>query len=401
MMARALGLAVRGLGTTSPNPMVGAVLASGGRVLAEGHHSRFGGPHAERRLLAALTAGRTRVPSGSVLYLTLEPCTYHGKTPPCVDALIASPIRRAVVAARDPNPIVTGRGLRLLRRAGWEVRSGLMAEEARRLNLPFLLSQRQGRARITLKIASTLDGALADHRGFSRWITGVEARRAVGTMRAAADAIVVGRGTVDTDDPRLRTRAGREKSPSRIVIDSRLAIDPGCRLARVWHAETAGGGPAAPAIGNWVGAPGRGGGIRWIRRPRLIVATSRPSAGRGAAFVRLGWEVWRLPDRSGGVDLLALAGRAAREGLIDLLVEPGPLLAGSFLDQGPVDRIALFLAPKILGGDRGWSARMTPRALSRALLPHPAEAPIRLGGDLLLRLEGPRGRALVPPRRRP
>jgi diaminohydroxyphosphoribosylaminopyrimidine deaminase / 5-amino-6-(5-phosphoribosylamino)uracil reductase len=400
MMARALALASRGAGSTSPNPMVGAVLASGEEIIAEGYHARFGGPHAERRLLASLAASGRRVPRDSVLFLTLEPCTYEGKTPPCTQALLPSPIRRVVVAAHDPNPIVTGRGLRALRAAGWEVRSGLLAEDAERLIRPFTLARQHGRAMVTLKIASTLDGMLADFRGRSRWITGALARGVVGRMRTTADAIVVGRGTVEDDDPRLGPGILPGRSPGRIVIDSRLSIDPDCRLARIWRREVAGSSVGAGrVIGNWVAAPAKGNRVRYDRRPRLIIATARPPARKQSAFERLGWEVWDLPNRRGRVDLPALARRSAREGLIDLLVEPGPELVGGFLQSGPVDRVVLFVAPMILGGDRGWGGHLNPRPLPRALKPRLSGSPVRVGDDLLLHLEGPGGRPLVPPRR--
>ncbi len=399
-MARALALAARAAGSVSPNPMVGAVLAAGSEVVAEGYHARFGGPHAERRLLASLARSARRAPRGSVLYLTLEPCTYHGKTPPCVDALLASGIRRAIVATRDPNPIVTGRGLRSLRAAGWDVRAGLLGEEARRLIRPFALAQIDGRARVTLKIAATLDGMVADFRGRSRWITGAAARRAVGGLRGEADAIVVGRGTVEIDDPRLGPRPGQGHSPSRIVVDSRLSIDPDCRLARIWRKEITGDpGPHGSVVGNWVATSARGGRFRYSRRPRLIAAVAGPDKRRSNAFARRGWEVWDLPDGRGMVDLTALARRAAREGLIDLLVGPGPALSGGFLERGPVDELILFIAPVILGGDRSWTGRVRPMPLPRALRPLLSGLPVRIGGDLLLRWQGARGRPLVPPRR--
>lgn len=400
LMRRALRLAARGAGATSPNPMVGAVLAVGEEVVAEGYHARFGGPHAERRLLASLGARGKQAPARSVLYLSLEPCTYHGKTPPCVEALLGTRIRRAVIATKDPNPIVTGRGIRALRRAGWEVRTGLLSEEARRLIRPFTLAAGEGRARVTLKIASTLDGMLADHEGGSRWITGPEARQSVRWLRSWSDAIVVGRGTVEIDDPRLRPRTKTDWSPSRIVVDERLSVDPDCRLARLWRREVA-GSPAVPtgATGNWVPVPSGRGGTRWIRRPRLIVATATPDERRLRRFTRKGWEVWQLPNLTGRVDLPGLARRAAREGLIDLLVEPGPELAGGFLRNGPVDRIFLYLAPKILGGDKSWGGMMQALPLARALHAFPAIPPLRVGEDLLLCWEGPGGAALVPPRR--
>jgi diaminohydroxyphosphoribosylaminopyrimidine deaminase/5-amino-6-(5-phosphoribosylamino)uracil reductase len=393
-MRQAIELARRGEGATSPNPLVGAVLVSRGRVIAEGYHPRFGAAHAEPRLLAKLS-GRS-IPPDAELFLTLEPCSYHGKTPPCVDALLASPIRRFVVATTDPNPKVRGRGITALRRAGRQVRLGVLASEAKLLNLPYFTSRREGRARVTLKIASTADGMVADFGGGSRWITGAQARREVGRLRARCDAIVVGRGTVERDDPRLRSSTNPSRSPTRIVLDSRLRVDPNCRLARLWREDVGVlAGTSGTQVGNWLQSEERR-SVRWVRRPRLVVVAADPPARRRAAFERAGWEIWNLPADSGRIDLRALAGRASREGLIDLLVEPGPALVAGFLGSGPVDRILLFLAPKILGGKRGWSGSMAPRALGsalRAALRGPTKA---VGPDLLLELTGPRGRALVP-----
>jgi diaminohydroxyphosphoribosylaminopyrimidine deaminase/5-amino-6-(5-phosphoribosylamino)uracil reductase len=197
----------------------------------------------------------------------------------------------------------------------------------------------------------------------------------------------------------LTTGAGRLRIPSRIVIDSRLSIDPDCRLARLWRKEA----PDPPAdvvqtTGNWVAVAREGSGSRWIRRPRLIVATIDPPRRREASFTRRGWEVWKLPARRGRVDLPAFSRRAASEGLIDILVESGPELTAGFLDDGPVDRLILFLAPVILGGHGGWGPRMHPLHLPAALRPRLAQTSISIGPDHLFLWEGAGGRSLVPPR---
>jgi diaminohydroxyphosphoribosylaminopyrimidine deaminase/5-amino-6-(5-phosphoribosylamino)uracil reductase len=396
-MRRALDLASRGCGSVSPNPPVGAVLVKGGRILAEGFHHRFGHPHAERNLFASLP--RTGIPRGAVLYLTLEPCTYEGKTPACVDLLLDSPIRRFVIAMRDPNPKVRGRGIRRLVADGRDVRVGLLQEEAERLAAPFSLSQKAGRARVTLKMAVTLDGRLADAQGRSRWLSGPVSRTAVGSLRGLADAIVVGRGTVVADDPRLRSEGPPERAVSRIVLSSSLDFDPACRLARIWRRETAyrGAPDGALRAGNWAGLPA-GGRTRWVRAPRLIVATGESSGRRIRRFREFGWEIWRLPEAARGVDLTRFAQHAAAEGLIDLLVEPGPTLSASFLDAGPADRILFFIAPMILGGGMGWADRLAPLPLAKAIRTAFAGVAAPRGKDMFVVVEGPRGRPIVPAR---
>lgn len=394
-MREALDLAGRGIGLASPNPMVGALLVDGkGQKLAAGYHSRFGGLHAERRLLSVMGDGRL-ISRNAILYLTLEPCAHQGKTPPCVDALIASRIRHFVIATADPDPRTAGRGIRALRAAGRDVRVGLLRSEAREMNAPFFLAQEEGRARVTLKIASTLDGRIADFTGRSRWITGADSRREVARLRDACDAIVVGSGTVDADDPRLRSYSAH-RSPSRIVISSRLDFDPDCRLARIWRKEESSRfcrdlDQAGPRFvqGNWIGRPwGRRGGTRWSRRPRLIAVTAHPKEDRIAGFRSRGWEIWEHPDRLGRVDLRAVSRRAKEEGLTDLLVEPGPRLASGFLQSGPVDRILLFLAPTVLGGSRGWTADLPPLPLSRIVRGAILGPPRLHGGDIQIAIGG-------------
>jgi diaminohydroxyphosphoribosylaminopyrimidine deaminase/5-amino-6-(5-phosphoribosylamino)uracil reductase len=342
----------------------------------------------------------SRIPRGAVLYLTLEPCTFEGKTPACIDLLLESPVRRFVISMQDPNPRVRGRGVGRLREDGREVRLGLMQTEAERLAAPFSLSQKARRARITLKLAATLDGKLADARGRSRWISGPDSRQAVSGLRSRADAVVVGRGTVESDDPRLRSQGPPARAVSRIVLASSLDFDPGCRLARIWRRETPNPGmpPDMLRRGNWSGSRTRGGGVRWIRAPRLVVATCDPAPKRRRRFEERGWEIWDLSRSGRGVDLAGFARKASAEGLIDLLVEPGPTLAASFLDSGPVDRILLFVAPMILGGGMGWSDRLPPRALSRAIRAALSAEPERCGDDLFVVIEGPRGGAIAPVR---
>src|SRR5262249_55905777 len=228
-MRRALSLAARGRGRTRPNPMVGAVIVRSGRVVGEGWHRRAGADHAE---IVALRAAGPRA-HGATIYVTLEPCAHVGRTPPCSEALIAAGIARCVVAVRDPHAIVNGRGLPALRRAGVAVGLGCGAREARALIAGYLLAHTVGRPRVTWKVAATADGAVADSRGRSRWITGAAARRAGHRLRAGSDAILIGAGTARADDPRLTARLpGVTLQPLRGVCDSRLRLPRTLRLFR-------------------------------------------------------------------------------------------------------------------------------------------------------------------------
>ncbi len=321
-LERAFGLAERGRYSVSPNPMVGAVLVRGGRVVGEGFHHEAGGPHAE--ILALCKAGRSA--RGADLYLTLEPCAHQGRTPPCAPAVIAAGVRRVVVASKDPNPIVAGRGLSALRRSGIEV---LMApapwrRRAAEQNEKFFTSIASGRPFVLAKWASTLDGRIASSAGESRWITGAAARRQALLLREEYDAVLVGAATVAADDPLLTRRLGRNRTTPhwRIVLDGRLRIPERARVLR---------------------GPGR-------RLVATAVPASHPKARRLAAR---GIEVWSLPARKpGAVDLDRLLRELARAGVASLLVEGGGETHWGFFQAGLVDRVAAFLAPRVLGGDR-------------------------------------------------
>ncbi len=317
-MARALKLAARGLGRTWPNPPVGAVLVRGGRVVGEGFHRRAGLPHAEVEALRAAGA-RAR---GATLYVTLEPCTHHGRTPPCVDALVRLGLRRVVVAIPDPNPRVRGRGIARLRRARVPVVVGPGAEEARRLTAGYRSRLLRGRPLVTLKLATTLDGRIAARGGDARWITGPAARRLAHAFRDVSDAVLVGAGTVRADDPRLTCRLPGGRDPVRVVLAGRhLALPPRARvLAR--------GGP-----------------------PTWVVAPAGAAPGRVAALRRRGVEVLLVPPRGPRVRFAALVRALAARGLTTLLVEGGAAVAAEALRAGVVDRLVLFVAPTLLGGD--------------------------------------------------
>ncbi len=323
-MRRALRLARRGQGATSPNPMVGALLVRQGRLLGQGWHRRVGGPHAE---IEALNDARRRgeSPRGATLYVTLEPCCTHGRTPPCTDAIIASGIRRVIVAARDPNPAHAGRGFRLLRRAEVRVDIGVLSEDATRLNEGFNHWIVHRTPFVTVKAAMTLDGKIATATGESKWITGPAARREGRRLRAAADAILVGVNTVLADDPALTVRDAREHPVPgsrlrRIILDTHGRIPV---TARVLTDELA---------GQTTVVVGRDAPVRRVGRLERLA------------------KVWRAPLRAGRIDLRWLLRRLGREDVTRLLVEGGGEVNGSFLLGGLAHEVVFFYAPKIIGG---------------------------------------------------
>ena len=317
-MRRALEVAERGRGLTSPNPMVGAVIVREGRIVGEGAHLRAGGPHAE---VAALAAGGDAA-RGATLYCTLEPCDHHGRTPPCAPAVVAAGIVRVVAALADPNPLARGGSARL-RAAGVVVELGLLAEDAERQNRAWLTAMRERRPHVTLKAAATLDGKIADVHGGSKWITGEAARARAHRLRAESDAIVVGVTTALRDDPALTVRLGEPwpREPYRVVLDTtaRLGAD-----ARLIHA----------------GTPERA----------LIAVGAEAPADRVAALTRAGATVLRGPTRGGHVDVVALLAGLFERDVRAVLLEGGGETHDAFLEAGVVDRVALFLAPLLLGG---------------------------------------------------
>ncbi|WP_405242624.1 bifunctional diaminohydroxyphosphoribosylaminopyrimidine deaminase/5-amino-6-(5-phosphoribosylamino)uracil reductase RibD [Lentisalinibacter salinarum] len=315
-MARALRLAERGRYTTAPNPRVGCVLVRGGEVVGEGWHERAGGPHAEIAALAAAGAAAR----GATAYVSLEPCCHHGRTGPCTEALIEAGVGRVVYGADDPNPRVAGAGAVRLRAAGIDVAGGLLAVQSERLNAGFVMRMRQGRPRVTLKTASSLDGATAMASGESRWITGEAARRDVQRLRAASGAIVTGIGTVLADNPRLTVRGdefGAEpRQPLRVVLDSRLRTPPDARVLA-------------------------GTGALLIHGP-----AASPDDGR-----RGGAECVAVPAGPAGLDLGAALALLAEREINDVLLEAGPELCGAFLAAGLVDELVIYFAPHIMGSE--------------------------------------------------
>ena len=316
-MAAALALAERGKGFTSPNPVVGAVVVQGGTVIGSGYHERYGGPHAE--VFALAEAGERA--QGATLYVTLEPCCVWGKTPPCTDAIVRAGVKAVVVPMEDPNPDISGRGLADLKAHGIEVRTGVLRDEAMRLNAGYVKFRRAGLPHVLLKLAMSLDGRVSAPPGGDRWVSSSESRERVHEMRGEADCVMVGVGTALADDPLLTDRrAGRPtRQPARLILDSSLRLPATSKLARTC-------GDA-----------------------RTIVACA--ATADGAAETRLsdlGVSVWRFGDGA-GVDLEAVLRRAAQEGHLNILSEGGPRVASSLLGAGLVDRVAFFMAPVLYG----------------------------------------------------
>ena len=312
-MSRAIELAERGLFTTTPNPRVGCVIVRDGCVVGEGWHVRAGEPHAEVRALSmAGDAARS-----ATAYVTLEPCAHHGRTPPCAEALVKAGIARVVTAMEDPNPLVAGRGLGILRAAGIEVTAGVQEAQARELNIGFISRMSRGRPWLRLKAAATLDGKTALDNGVSQWITGDDARRDAHRWRARSCAVLTGIGTVRDDDPQLNVRAiPTERQPLRVVVDARLETPLNARLLD--------GGP-------------------------VLIAAAVDNAERIAALQRRGADAVILPNAGGKVDLSALLLELGRRGINEVLAESGFKLNGSLLREGCVDELILYLAPALVG----------------------------------------------------
>ena len=319
-MNRALVLAARGLETTHPNPRVGCVIAQGTKIIGEGWHERAGEAHAEVAALSAVRSGGMD-PKGTTAYVTLEPCSHHGRTPPCANALISAGISRVVYAVQDPNPQVSGQGAEALRQAGIAVESGLMEAESVDLNIGFMKRMSYGKPWIRVKLAMSLDGRTALGNGASRWITGEASRADVQHWRARSSAVMTGVGTVLADDPRLDVRLAPEKpeeepwQPLRVILDTRLRTPADSRLF---------------ATGG-----------------EVLIMTE--DAGRGAAFAEMGVAVETVPAAGGRLDLSAVIDRLGELESNEVLVEAGPTLSGELLRQGLVDELLLYVAPKLLG----------------------------------------------------
>src|SRR6266478_7175809 len=320
-MTRALALAERGLETTHPNPRVGCVIAQGEEIVGEGWHERAGEAHAE---VAAVRAAGARA-AGATVYLTLEPCSHYGRTPPCVDTLIGARVARVVFAVEDPNPRVRGQGAEALRRAGIAVESGLMEREATELNAGFMKRMQHGRPWVRVKLAMSLDGRTALASGASQWITGEAARQDVQHWRARSSAVMTGVATVLADDPRLDVRLpgdrpdGTKWQPLRVVLDSWLRTPAGARLLTT------------------------GGDVL------ILTAQIEDRATRRSALTERGARVEELPSAAGRLDLSAVLDRLGELEVNELLVEAGPTLAGELIRHALLDELLLYVAPKLLG----------------------------------------------------
>ena len=323
-MARAVQLAELGRFTTDPNPRVGCLIVRDGDIVGEGWHRRAGEPHAERHAL--IEAGKRA--RGATAYVTLEPCCHQGRTPPCTDGLLEAGVARVVCAMVDPNPLVAGRGLRLLAEAGVAVETGLLEAEARALNPGFIKRMERGRPYVRCKLAASLDGRTAMASGESQWITGEAARRDVQRLRAGSSAILTGIGTLLADDPSLNVRLDADdlpglrpgeaiRQPLRVVLDS------------LWR---------TPAIARILTLPGT-----------TLIVGAVDDPGRMAKLKGAGAEVFLCPGDSGQVDLAALMSELARREINEVLLETGPTLAGAAVSEGLVDEILIYLAPHLMG----------------------------------------------------
>jgi len=361
-MRRALQLGRRGLGWVEPNPAVGAVVAVDGRIVGEGWHAAYGGPHAEVGALAeAGPAAR-----GATLYVTLEPCCHHGKTPPCTDAIIAAGVARVVAAAGDPHPAVAGDGIARLRAAGIRVDVGLLEPEALRLTAPFRKLVATGRPWVIAKWATSLDGRLAGPTGADRWISSAASRALVHDLRGRVDAIVVGIGTALADDPLLTARPG-EPAARADADDARGLRGPPRRPLRV-------------VLDRSARLPLESRLVRTARESPLLVAVGpEAAADRVAALVRAGCEVFASPVADRGPMIDGLLREFGRRRMTNVLVEGGGIVLDAWLRSGAVDEAWIFVAPTVLGGDPA-TLPLVPDVATLVV-----ESVMHPGGDILVR----------------
>lgn len=353
-MRMALRSAEKGAGWVSPNPMVGAVIVKNGRIIGQGYHERYGHPHAERNALASCTED----PRGADMYVTLEPCCHHGKQPPCVDAVLEAGIRRVIVGSADPNPLVGGKGIQILREHGVLVKENVLREECDKLNQVFFHYIQTKRPYVTMKYAMTMDGKIAAYTGASRWITGETARMHVQKQRHRNRGIMVGIGTVLADDPLLTCRIEGGRDPVRIVCDSRLSTPLSSQLVKTaGHIQT-------------------------------VIATCCTDPAKHTAYVEAGCHILVTEEKDGHVDLPSLMAQLGEQKIDSILLEGGGTLNWSALESGIVQKIQAYIAPRLFGGR---SAKTPVEGIG---FPSPSDSVLlknsqitRLGEDLLIESE--------------
>ncbi len=308
-------MAQKGAGEVSPNPMVGAVVERNGEILCEGYHRYFGGKHAE---VEAIDAADEDL-SGSTIYINLEPCSHSGKQPPCVNKIINAGIKKVVIGNHDPNPLVNGRGIKILKEKNIEVTSGVLEGECTRLNESFIKFITMRLPFVTLKIAQTIDGRIAADDGSSKWITSEKSRKLVHKIRAHSDVILVGVGTVLSDDPSLDVRLQNGRNPKRLILDTNLRIP---LEAKVLNGKLA---------------------------AETIIATSSPTTSKAEKILKKGAKIWQIPFSDKEINLLELLKKVAQNNFSSILVEGGSQIFSGFLKAQLADRISVFMAPKIVG----------------------------------------------------
>lgn len=355
-MQECLRLARKGMGNVEPNPMVGAVIVRKGKVIGRGYHREFGGPHAEVRAIRSCRG----IAKGATLYVNLEPCVHHGKTPPCTDAIIAAGIREVVVGMRDPNPVVAGKGLRALRNAGIRVRTNVLRPGCERLNESFTKYVTSGLPFVTLKIAQSTDGRIADLHGRSQWITGEQARVDVHRLRAASVSVMVGARTVVKDDPRLTVRHVSGAQPLRVVLDGALVVRPDARVFTSLR--------SSPTILVTRTSSAR-------RRNRTVSALRK----KGVTIV-----AFDVP-RNRAIPVRAVLSVLGGMGITSVLVEGGAETWGRFLNEQCADKLVLYTSQMLIGGGAGAFGGLKPGSLSSAIELRSVSASI-IGADI--RVEG-------------
>ena len=353
-MKMALELAQKGMGFTAPNPMVGAVIVKNGRIIGQGYHRKYGDLHAEREALAVCT----EEPKGASIYVTLEPCCHYGKQPPCVNAILEAGIRRVIIGSSDPNPLVAGKGIRILKDHGIEVTENILKEECDKLNEAFFYYIQNKKPYVVMKYAMTMDGKIAAYTGESKWVTGEAARIHVQEQRLKYTGIMVGVGTVLADDPMLTCRLENSRNPVRIICDSHLRTPLTSKIVRT--AETI---------------------------PTILASSSKDQQ-KIKNYEELGCQVLYVPEKNGHIDLNRLMELLGAAKIDSILLEGGGSLNWSALESGIVQKVQTYIAPKLFGGEEAKTpveGKGFPDPASAVLLKN--SEIIRLGDDFLIESE--------------